>query len=292
MPSTIFTALLDDKIRGFVSAYDQTSHQAFYDEKEGRLRHTGEFGIYREIIVRDFLRFFTPGRLDLHNGFLITSKDSVSSQCDIVIFDSKSAPLIENGERQRFFPVETACSIGEVKSVLSKSDLRIALNKLARVKALREQVASPTIIRRERNGSFDPLNYAYDQLPTFMICQKFSFDFTKLANDVESMYDSDIEPRHRHNLVLSLHDGLLAYVDSNGKTLMFPEVAGRIVGNSLSQKEVLRSRLVIPRGTDYAHIKLFCSYIFLLSSSTTILYPDITDYMASGDCRLIDQSRN
>lgn len=291
MPSTIFTALLDEKIREFTASYAQTAQHVFYDEATGRLRHAGEFGTFRETIVREFLRFFTPGRLHIRSGFLITSTDRVSTQCDIVIFDDKNTPLIENGERQRFFPVESVCAVGEVKSSLSKAELRLALNKLARTKALREHIQSPTIVRRERNGPFDPLNYAYDQIPTFLICQNFTFDIRTLARNAASLYDPDIEVRHRHNLILSIQDGLLAYVDSDAKTLMFPEIAGRIVKNGLSPKEQPRGRLVLPDAGLPSHIRLFCSYVFLLSSSTTILYPDITDYMADAMCRLIDEER-
>ncbi|MBP3140177.1 DUF6602 domain-containing protein [Aliivibrio fischeri] len=291
MASTIFNALLEEKIEGFVSAYEKTSRQVFYDELKGRIRHSGEFGSYREILVREFLNFFTPSRLNIHNGFLMTSTDSVSTQCDTVIFDAKSTPLIENGDKQRFFPVETACAIGEVKSILSKSQLKEALNKLARNKALREQIQSPTIIRRERNGQFDPENYAYDQLPSFLICQKLDFDFSSLAKEVDSFYEPDIEVRHRHNLVLSLEDGLLAYADSNNKTMMFPEIAGRILPDgNLSQKEQPKNRFVIPTDkTTYCHIKLFCSYMFLLTSSVTILYPEFTNYMSIGSTTLLDE---
>jgi hypothetical protein len=293
LASKIFDALLEEKIQSFVFAYETTSHQAFYDEKDKKLRHTGEYGTYREIIVRDFLKFFTPSRLDVHNGFLITTTDSVSTQCDVIIFDGKSTPLIENGERQRFFPIETACAIGEVKSTLTKSQLKEALNKLARNKALREQITSPTIIRRERDGPFDPENYAYDQLPSFLICHSFNFDFSNLSNEIDGLYDPSIAIRHRHNLVLSLKDGLLAYCDSNNKTLMFPEIAGRIQADkTLSQKEALKNRLVTPKQSESTHIKLFCSYIFLLSSSTTIIYPEVTNYMSIGETDIFDEARN
>ncbi len=291
MPSQIFNALLEEKIERFVSAYEKTSHQVFYDEKEQRLRHTGEYGSYREILVREFLSFFTPSRLDIHNGFLITSTGTVSTQCDAIVYDAKNTPLIENGERQRFFPVETVCAIGEVKSALSKAQLKEALNKLAKIKALREQIPSPTIIRRDRQGGFDPKNYAYDQLPSFLICQSFNFDFLSLADEIGGFYERDIEIRHQHNLVLSLKDGLLAYVDSNNKTMMFPEIAGRIQpDNSLSQKEHPKHRVVIPDGSKDSHIKLFCSYMFMLSSSTTLLYPEVTNYMLMGSAKYIDES--
>ncbi|UUC92680.1 DUF6602 domain-containing protein [Comamonas sp. C11] len=289
MPSSIFTALLDEKIRTFVAAYQQTAHQVFFDEQSKKLRHAGEYGAFRELVVREFLRFFTPGRLDIHNGFIITATDKVSTQCDVVVYDAKNTPLIESGERQRFFPVESACIVGEIKSRLSKVQLKDALNKLARIKALREEVPAPTVLKRDREGPFDPVNYAYDQLPTFLICERLDFDLGQLPNQIDSLYDSSVERRHRHNLILSLQDGLIAYADKANKTLMFPEVSGRITPNGLSPHEMFRNRFVIPKQGDLSHIRTFCSYMFLLSSSTTILYPDITSYMHSGNCSLHDQ---
>jgi len=291
MPSTVFTALLDEKIRSLIAAYDDTSQHIFYDDVTKRLRHAGEFGTYRESIVREFLRFFIPGRIDIHTGFLITATDKVSTQCDIVAFDAKNTPLIESGERQRFFPVETVCAVGEVKSAISKTELRAALNKLARVKAMREEIPSPAIIRRERQGEFDPLNYGYDQLASFIICQRFDFDHTTLADDIDSFYDSDVARRHRHNMVLSLHDGLLLYADRNGKAIMFPELTGRLVGEQLTAHEIFSNYFVKPGAGSYAHIRIFCSYIFLLTSSATVLYPDISTYMQAEGVTLIEQAR-
>ncbi len=288
MSSNIFDALLEEKIRVFVAAYGQTAHQVFYDEEKKRLRHTGEYGGYREILVREFLRFFTPGRLDVHNGFIINAGGEVSTQCDIVIYDSKNTPLIESGERQRFFTGESVCGIGEVKSTLSKADLKTALNKLARIKAMREKIPAPTIVRRERDGKFDPSNYAYDQLPTFLLCQKLDFDFQNLVDELDGMYDANIERRHRHNLVLSLEDGIFTYADKNKMIIMFPEIGGRIEASGLSSTDLCKHRFV-QKNSSMDHIKLFCSFVFMLSSSATILYPDISSYMSLGKPSYTDQ---
>lgn len=118
MPSVIFNTLLDEKIAVFRSVFANTSRQIFVNSN-GDLRHPGECGQFREAIVRDFLRFFIPGRVAVSNGFVITAHDDVSGQCDLIAFDANATPLIESGERQRFFPVESVCAIGEVKSIVS-----------------------------------------------------------------------------------------------------------------------------------------------------------------------------
>ncbi|MEW9573168.1 DUF6602 domain-containing protein [Rhodanobacter sp. Si-c] len=291
MVNQVFEALLEEKINSFVRQYNENSRSLFFDGSTKRLRHAGEFGTFREAIVRDFLRFFIPGRIDISNGFVITSKGGVSTQCDIIAFDAKSTPLIESGERQRFFPVETVCGLGEVKSVMSRVDFIDAINKLAKIKMLREEIQSATIIRRERDGYFDPLNYAYDQIPSFLICEKLDFNIDNLVNEVGGMYSSDIAIRHRHNLILSLKDGIFLYLDDNNKSMMFPEITGRIQQDgSISQKCVLKNRFVKPDKSLFCHVHLFCTYMFLMTSSVTVLYPDMACYLSLNGGLIIDQS--
>ncbi len=129
MANQIFDSLLIEKIDQFKSSFSNISKEVFYDEEKKRIFHTGEYGTYRESIVRDFLQFIIPRGLDISTGFLMTSLDDVSTQCDVVIFDSKMTPIYEEGERQRFFPIESTHGIGEVKSTLSKTEFKKALEE-------------------------------------------------------------------------------------------------------------------------------------------------------------------
>lgn len=274
MPNKIFDSLLIEKINHFKSSFSSTSKEVFYDDEKKRIFHTGEYGTYREAIVRDLLRFIIPRTLDISTGFLITSLDDVSTQCDVIIFDSNMTPIYEEGDRQRFFPIESVHGIGEVKSTLSKSDFKAALNKLAKNKALSERmIGNPTIIRKSPPGDYDPVNHAYDIIPSFLICQKLDFDISKIELEVSSFYDVDIEIRHRHNLVLSIDDGLLVYFDSNSKTLPY---------SRLSQVN-LNDRFIYPDVNQYVHFKHFSTYMFMVTSSKTLFYPDPSDYIDSVD---------
>ena len=129
MANKIFNALLDEKIEIFTNAFSKTAKEIYFD-KDDKLIHSLEYGIYRENSCKDFIKFVIPSKFNIDDGFLINSNDNVSSQCDIVIFDSNHTPLFESGKKQRFFPIETVVAIGEVKSTLSKKEFKIALNKL------------------------------------------------------------------------------------------------------------------------------------------------------------------
>ena len=268
MSINVFEKLLIEKIENFILAFSETSEKVFFDDA-GKQIHPGEFGKFREDICKEFIRFFVPHRLDIGEGFLITSTNKISTQCDIVIYDATSTPLIKSDSQQKFYPVETVAAIGEVKSILSKNEFKTAINKLSKVKELREDIQHPVIIKKDREGPFDPIIDPYDQIFTFTICKKLNITFSDITSEINSMYDSTVEYRHRHNLILSVEDGLLAYYDNNGKTMMYPWFANMILKNRFTQ----------PDTNPYSHFKLFSSYLFLGTTSNTILYPEISDYM-------------
>ncbi|MEN6453333.1 MAG: DUF6602 domain-containing protein [Prolixibacteraceae bacterium] len=269
MSNKIFQSILDEKIENFRLAFGQTSKELFWNEEEKKLIHPDEFGMYRESVCKDFLRLLTPRRLEIASGFLINDSEEISTQCDIIIYDAQSTALIENSDRQKFFPVETTVGIGEIKSNLSISDFRIALNKLAKNKIMREKMKTPVSIKRESLGEFSPSSYHYDSIFSFLICKKLDFNIESLCNDLNSYYDSDIKPWQRHNLILSIENGLFAYYDENDKTMMFPIHRGK----------ELKNRYVKPDSNINCHFYYFASYFFLAMSSISIYYPEITNYI-------------
>lgn len=273
LSNDIFDSLFRERADLFMSAFSTVSTEVFYDPTSKRLRHAGEYGMYRESIVRDFLKFIVPRALDISTGFVITSCNDVSTQCDLVIFDSRMTPLYQEGDRQRFFPVESICCIGEVKSSLSKQQLKEALNKLASVKALGERIISPAIVRKFPAGPFDPVDHPYDLVPSVLICQKLDFNADGIANEIDGFYDDSVLHRHKHNMILSIEDGLLCYFDKNDKTLPYPRL----------DRLDLRNRFTYPGDNKHVHLKLFGSYMFMLTSNKTLLYPEFSDYLGSLD---------
>jgi len=217
------------------------------------------------------LKFIVPRSLDISTGFIITCMNDVSTQCDIVVFDSRMTPLYQEGDRQRFFPVESVFCIGEVKSTLSRTQLSEALNKLAVTKALGERITHPLILRKSPAGPFDPVNHAYDLVPTILICQKLGFDTTGIELQMDSLYDQSIEHRHKNSLNLSIEDGLLSYYDKSQVNLPYPRLG----------KVDMKHRFTWPGTNAYVHFNLFASYIFMLTSSKTLLYPEFSDYMGT-----------
>ena len=91
--------------------------------------------MYRERCLKDILSYFLDKNYTISDGFIINSNNEVSTQCDVIIHNSKIMPLIDNNI-SNFFPMEVISSIGEVKSTLSKDQLKETLRKLAKNKML------------------------------------------------------------------------------------------------------------------------------------------------------------
>lgn len=270
MSEKIFEKILMSKINSFVQTYSNDSKNIFVD-KDGRLIHPGEFGTYREKIVSSMLRCIVPHRLDIGTGFIITADGKVSTQCDIIIYDKNHSPLIENTEYQRFYPIESVVAVGEIKSDLSKEKLKDALFKLKNFKMLRKNVSTDEhFIYRELNGSkYSPEYNPYDQITTFLICNKFNFNYENIVNEMNDIY-SQCDNYLRHNMILSINDGCLMYKDKNQQFMVYP-----IIGT-----EKLRNSLLKPTEFNiYDHIVMFLNYLYMSVSSTTILYPDMSCYI-------------
>lgn len=272
MANQIFDALLSEKIENFKTSFSKTSKEIFYDEK-AKSFHTLEFGLYRESICKDFLKFIIPSRLDIDDGFIISTKDNnVSTQCDIVIYDSTHTPLFESGKKQRFFPIETVVGIGEIKSTLSKQGFKETINKIARIKKMRRDYENPSIIKRRENiDPFDNYSHPCDQVFSFIICQSLSFDLTNLTGEFDSLYESDIELADRHNMILSINDGLFHYkhiINEREKCFSYPFV----------QNKKLKNRFVWPGENWKNHFNTFVPYMFMGINSCTVFFPEISQY--------------
>jgi hypothetical protein len=179
--------------------------------------HPGEFGTYRENLAKKWLEMYIPERLELGNGFVITSKGKISSQCDIVVYDKTRTPKIENVDSQKFYPIETVAGVIEIKSdINSIGELNAHLIKLSQVKKFREDVEDPVPYYKTFGNVYDIEKNPYDNIFTILICNKLAFKL-----DLTKINYGDILPKYRHNLILSLHDGLINYVTPGGSSNLY-----------------------------------------------------------------------
>nr|WP_315240995.1 DUF6602 domain-containing protein [uncultured Flavobacterium sp.] len=247
------------------SSFD-TSKKIFWDEEKKKLVHPGEFGSYRETLIHNWLRLYIPKKYGISSGFVINSENKISTQCDIIIYDIFHTPQIQTVENQKFFPIETVLAVGEVKSdINSFADLKRYVEKLSEVKKMRSEIKKPRPYFKPIPGTFDITKNPYDNVFTFLICNKFHFD------PVGKNCNENIDMIYRNNLILSLNDGLINYTsqkgDANLSIPFFPEIehVPTFIKNNNENLPI--------------HISLFLSSLLMAMNFTSLLSFDMTYYL-------------
>ncbi|WP_175832372.1 DUF6602 domain-containing protein [Burkholderia cepacia] len=290
-------ALLDEKIRVFAGAFGGGARRLFVDDK-GALIHPGEFGSYREAITQDFLRAFIPQRMAVDSGFVVTASGRISTQCDIIIYDRSVTPLLQNDQKQRFFPMESVCAVGEVKSVLSLGDLKTALRKLAGIKSLRDALYEPSYVHCSKKegvaSTYEPHRDERDQIVTFLLCEAFSFDIAGNLEEVLACYVQE-HPQYptnlRHNFVLSIRDGLLTYLHPSGTLCQFPSRLTEVhhfdgteeIQRIALETRRMKNRLVMPLPGSFEHVRHFSTMMHQALITVSVLFPDMGRYIQAQD---------
>lgn len=185
--------------------------------------------------------------------------------------------------------MESVIAVGEVKSIIQKkAELKEYLHKLAQISSLRD---NPQFIFRnhsilpekaKRSNKTIPL---FEQLFTFLICQKF--DFKLNPSELDELYGDDIPQHHKHNLILSIEDGLLAYVEpkeDNQKIINMITPFQCVLENQSQYllEQACPNICVLPNSHNndpYLHLKIFIDNIFTGLKAIGSFYPDIGSYM-------------
>lgn len=281
MANKIIDELIKERVDIFRSAFTVHVKTLFHDEeKQNKLRHTGEFGTYREAIVHDFLHSFLPQRLAIDTGFIVNALGEVSRQIDLVIYDPSLTPRLESQNRQRFFPIETVIAAGEVKSDVRRDEFKDGLIRLAKVKEMRSNLPdeASTAMRWHElvNYKYDPYGIPFDQVFTFLICNRIDFPLRNDRNfpsTLNEIYEF-VAYEHRHSSVLSIEDGLLHYTaespSGESEDCYFPILP--------AGKRANRNKWIQGHNDNYVHFKVFCTHLFMHAAHCTVGYVNLAQY--------------
>jgi hypothetical protein len=263
----VFNNLVAQNFKNFKNSFDNTK-EVFWDVNKGKLIHPGEFGAYRETLAKTWLKTFIPSKFGLGNGFLITSKNRISTQCDIIIYDKDETPTIENLDNQKFYPIETVAGVIEIKSdIHSIGELNAHLIKLSELKTFRNDIIDPTPYNRGGFAApFNPERIPFDNIFTILIFNKL--DFRLNINDINY---GQTPVKYHHNLVLSLNDGIINYsTKNNTKGIFFSFVGDQFHSMDFSSDDT-NSDLPI-------YIKNFLNSLHYLLKSTCLHKLDVSYY--------------
>ncbi|RDB02367.1 DUF6602 domain-containing protein [Runella aurantiaca] len=271
MGNRIIKKILEAETAQFRTNFSAISKDIFYDPEKKRIFHNGEFGSYREKIVKDFLKQLIPQRFSIGTGFIVNSIDEVSTQCDLIFYDFDQTPLIKDSQNQTFFPAETVGGIIEVKSVLNYTDFKKALNKMARNKMLRnENNLKKFKCYNSLESDSQIIGNPFNDFFSCLVCNKLTFDpFLMDSNDI---YEQDIPPRYWHNLILSVDDGgLLLYRGPEMKLTPYPILPGQ----TLAQFFYTIKTDDLP----YLEMYEFAQFLFLGLSGVNLYIPELYYYL-------------
>ena len=266
----LFHNIAVENYQDLIRSFDK-SKKIFWKAEENKLIHPGEYGKYREDIIKRFLKLYIPERFGISSGFIINPNDEISSQCDIIIYDKSKTPRIQNYESQRFFPIETVIGVGEVKSTInSETELNSYLIKLSKFKKMRYGVKNSNPYFRPINSN--PYNldtYPADNISTFLICYKFNFE-------VKNLNYGEIEQKFWHNMVLSLQDGLHSYMAEETRNIYYSFSPERNFNHCFLP--ITDEELPSSVGIFLAGISFFCNNITRLEfQSTQYLTDNVSD---------------
>lgn len=146
--------------------------------------------------------------------------------------------------------------------------------KLSEIKSFREDIKTqnPYIYKDGDFDGFDPNACFRDQLATFLICEEVTDGIESIDQYFNDVYNG-IDPPLFHNMVLSINDGLYLYRD--GPRPIYCAFFDDI--NMLHKNARVTPHI---NGYKYEHILLFVNYFYMLISSVSVLFIEMTNYIS------------
>jgi len=162
MSDNVYRTLINRKIDQFIGTYVNDADSLF--KRDDRLIHPGEYGEYRERCLRHLLADGLGKGYSIGEGFIYNKNGEISTQCDVIIYNSY-ADGITSDEIANFYPVEEVFAVGEVKSTLTKEELKAALRKISCTKRLFSYLMSESMNSTDKQmGQVLPMS--------FLVCKK------------------------------------------------------------------------------------------------------------------------
>lgn len=131
MPSNRLEEILNSASRVMLEEFQETA----------AIEHRGGKGSAREVILQRFLEKYMPRSVEVvSNGEIVNSSGGVSPQCDVLILDGETRPLLtEYG--YHVVTAESTCGIIEVKTKLTRAEIRKSFRNLLRARLMERYVS-------------------------------------------------------------------------------------------------------------------------------------------------------
>ncbi|MDA2461102.1 hypothetical protein PDN45_13120 [Bacillus cereus] len=213
-------------------------------EASKAVHHHGLKGDIREnAVIKTFLSKHLPQKYNIGSGVIVNAESDQSRQQDIIIYDAFNCPLLHNEENTKIVPIENVYSTIEVKSTLTKSELKKCIENIKSVKSL----SNPNTL---------PSGFVFG----------FQSD-SSIENVCENLIElnAEVPPQHQINAVCILDKGLIAYFHKHGLYNM----------RSLPDEDCYAAAIIGP-----PERSLILFYLLLMGalSSKVVSPPDLINY--------------
>ncbi|WP_328499615.1 hypothetical protein OG828_49235 [Streptomyces sp. NBC_00457] len=198
---------------------EETLHSIAQRMKEdfqlsGGFSHNTGKGTAREGVFHDFTESYLPGHLRaFHNAEIISVDGKRSGQCDILICDRSTPPLLDMNN-YRIVPNECVYGLIEVKSFLDGKQLVQDCEKIKKAKALKKSAyqKSPGAQNRLMPADFKPF-------PTVGMIFAFDSIAPETLGTHFAEWCDDHDPAERPDAIWLLNKGYLGWVSPDGQAL-------------------------------------------------------------------------
>ena len=93
----------------------------------GGLKHPGEKGMFREFFISEILSPLLPHHYGITSGIIVDANNNQSNQLDVIIYDKRKLPPLLMRDGAGIIPLDSALIVIEVKSTLTRKDLKTSL---------------------------------------------------------------------------------------------------------------------------------------------------------------------
>lgn len=178
-------------------------------------KHPRDIGNIREDILKDFLNLsgILPSKYQIskNSARVVSTTGHISNEIDILIYDYlNNITLMNRGNVYTAYPVESVCGVIQVKSVLTKKEIKKALDNIASYKKLNKDfnnTSSNFIIYDNSSKSkrgFGIL-FAYDS----------DLEWIDIINEVENYAKNNPNKKCWCNAVVVLTQGVIFHGEKN-----------------------------------------------------------------------------
>jgi len=146
-----YTALLNEiRNQDFAGTYGRWEESLFYRQiaidaiektiaaanSSGMIEHPGLKGRLREIVVEELVKPFLNPHIRAATGTIVDPYGNQSRQVDVILYDEQVTPPILFSEREGVIPCHSVVATIEVKSSLTREELKSAVENARSVKLL------------------------------------------------------------------------------------------------------------------------------------------------------------